>query len=363
MSISILIAGKRGMELFKAHRIPAQKIKCIDAVLKDIKYEVIIDRVIVQGIIRKEIYYVGLDSVVHYQAEDMPFSTMIDIAGAFPGLTADINIDIEKIIAHLGEAGCNIRQKLLLCISIRLFEGSTASFIGENSKQILLEGEFQICEPVPEVDVDYEIIVRREKGRKNCQQLLIQQNTELEYTAEKIVNIEAEIEGVRADKISNTLVLIQGNICKDIVYVTDSIVRHQREIVAFSIPVKLTEAAGEGILSPCVEIESLKFALHDDGKCVKQIIVLKACYGPELISTIRVVSSITGPEIITDTVMVEEEVVTKLDPLSTEKKVFPVVRSVLDPLNLLSAIEKEVIVLNIVDSGPAPVEVLVSVSV
>ena len=192
------------MELFKAHRIPAQKIKCIDAVLKDIKYEVIIDRVIVQGIIRKEIYYVGLDSVVHYQAEDMPFSTMIDIAGAFPGLTADINIDIEKIIAHLGEAGCNIRQKLLLCISIRLFEGSTASFIGENSKQILLEGEFQICEPVPEVDVDYEIIVRREKGRKNCQQLLIQQNTELEYTAEKIVNIEAEIEGVRADKISNT---------------------------------------------------------------------------------------------------------------------------------------------------------------
>lgn len=72
------------MELFKAHRIPAQKIKCIDAVLKDIKYEVIIDRVIVQGIIRKEIYYVGLDSVVHYQAEDMPFSTMIDIAGAFP---------------------------------------------------------------------------------------------------------------------------------------------------------------------------------------------------------------------------------------------------------------------------------------
>jgi len=61
--------------------------------------------------------------------------------------------------------------------------------------------------------------------------------------------------------------------------------------------------------------------------------------------------------------MVEEEVVKTSDPLSTEKKVFPVVIAVSDPLNQLSSIEKEVIVLNIIDSGPTPIEVVVSVSI
>jgi len=351
------------MELFIAHQIPAQKIKSIDAEPRDIYYDVIIDKVIIQGIIHKQIYYVGVDNVVHYQGEDMSFSTIIDIIGALPGMTADINIDIEKIIAHLGENGCNIKQKVLLEISLHLFESVSGNFIAENSKQILIENEFQICEPVPQIDIDYEIIVRREKGTRNCQQLLIQNNTELEYTAEKIVNIEAEIEGIKTEIISNTLIIIKGNISKDIVYVSESVVRHQREIIPFNIPVNLSQTIGEGILNPCVEIESLRFTLYAEGRWVKQIIVIKACSVPEIISTIRVVSSITGPEIYVDNIMVEEEVVKTSDPLSTEKKVFPVVIAVSDPLNQLSSIEKEVIVLNIIDSGPTPIEVVVSVSI
>lgn len=351
------------MELLKVHQIPAQKIKSIDAEVKDIDYDVIIDKVIIQGIIHKQIYYVGFDNVVHYQGEDMSFSTIIDIIGALPGMTADINIDIEKIIAHLRKDGCNIKQKVLLEISLHLFEGVSGNFISKNSKQILIEDEFQICEPVPEIDIEYEIIVRREKGTRNCQQLLIQNNTELEYTAEKVVNIEAEIEGIKTEIISNTLIIIKGNICKDIVYVSESIVRHQREIIPFNVPVNLTQTIGEDLLNPCVEIESLRFTLSAEGKWVKQIVVIKACYGPEIISTIRVVSSINGAEIYIDTIMVEEEVVKSSEPLSTEKKVFPVVTAVFDPLNQLSSIEKEVIVLNIIDLGPTPIEVIVSVSV
>lgn len=81
--------------------LPAQKVQEIQARCQEISCEVIADKVIVQGVVHKQIFFVGPDDIVHHQAEDVPFTTFIEIPGAEPMMSCQVQCEVEHISWHL----------------------------------------------------------------------------------------------------------------------------------------------------------------------------------------------------------------------------------------------------------------------
>jgi len=93
--------------------VPAIKIREIVARIEDISTEVIEDKVIIQGILHKQIFFIGTDNLEHHQAEDIPFSTFVDIIGATPGTNVRVDSRIETILFEL-EDSTTLRQKVVI---------------------------------------------------------------------------------------------------------------------------------------------------------------------------------------------------------------------------------------------------------
>ena len=92
---------------------PAIKIREIVGEVRNVSAQVIPDKVIIQGILHKQIFFITTDNIERHQMEDVPFGLFIDIPGAAPGLNANVKILIEQIIFHL-EDDRILRQKAIL---------------------------------------------------------------------------------------------------------------------------------------------------------------------------------------------------------------------------------------------------------
>jgi len=77
--------------------VPTLKVQDILAYVTDIQTEVIKGKVLIDGTIHKQIFYVGPNDVVRHQGEDVPFSAVVDIYGAEPGMTAQVHPTIEHV--------------------------------------------------------------------------------------------------------------------------------------------------------------------------------------------------------------------------------------------------------------------------
>lgn len=372
-----VVIGENTKQIMKTNQIaleePILKVKEIDAEIRDLNYEITFNKVIIQGIIHKQIYYVGLDDVEYHQAEDVPFSTFIDIPGAYPGNELRIDVEIEKIIPEI--IGENIlQQKIVLELFAKAVEIEQLNIeisetglpvvlpivIGENNKQILVERESSIPTPPPvgDVNIEYQTIISRDEFTA-CQQDIVESTVDLPCAASKVAEITADIEDIGAEIIDETLVEVSGNIVKNISFVCNNVVHNLEEIVPFNVNITLEEPIDGGELNPSVIIENISFELIECGEAVRQLVVIEACIGPEILEFSTVVTSITGPGITTETIMVEEEIIISENPIETGIREFPVVTDVNDPQNLLSVVEKEVVVLNVVGQGLTPVEVVV----
>lgn len=82
-------------------KVPAQKVQDITAKVVDVTTEIIPNKVIIQGTIHKQIFFVGPDDVVHHQAEDVSFSSFVEVPGAQPWMEAQVFSRVEHIAWHL----------------------------------------------------------------------------------------------------------------------------------------------------------------------------------------------------------------------------------------------------------------------
>lgn len=77
--------------------VPAKKVQDIQALITDISWEIIPGKVLIDGTIHKQIFYVGPDDVVRHQAFDVPFTAFVEVPGAVPGMAAQIHPTIEHV--------------------------------------------------------------------------------------------------------------------------------------------------------------------------------------------------------------------------------------------------------------------------
>lgn len=76
---------------------PARKIKNIDTEIRDIQVRVIENKVIIEAILHKQIFFVGPDDVIFEVSVDERFTHFVDVPGAFPGANAQVHPRVEFV--------------------------------------------------------------------------------------------------------------------------------------------------------------------------------------------------------------------------------------------------------------------------
>ncbi|HBR33071.1 MAG TPA: hypothetical protein DD734_00445, partial [Firmicutes bacterium] len=174
--------------------------------------------------------------------------------------------------------------------------------------------------------------------------------------------VQGLITDLRARVIFDGAVLIDGFINKQVSFVgEDDVVRSITERIPFSILVNVPGITPGTPVTVTVEIENISFTLSPDGRFLRQIIVLNAEVTGETPAPepFQVVTSVTGPGIVTETVLVRAPIQT---PTGVEVREFPVVTNVSGPG--IERVEKAVVLLDVVGDGnpnPVPIEVVTNV--
>ena len=114
------------------------------------------DKVIIQGVIHKQIFFVNTNNIEFHQAEDIEFSTFVDIPGAVPGMDVEVIPNFEFVHFELKNSTTLLQKvvveffaKVTESVQINIVLGPGAllkleSVIGENTTQILVENVFTL---------------------------------------------------------------------------------------------------------------------------------------------------------------------------------------------------------------------------
>ena len=301
--------------------LPAIKVKEIDVSFRNLSATVIRNKVLVQGIIHKQIYYVDEDNVERHQMEEISFSNFIDIPGAEPGFNVDFTPIIEDVIFEL-RPGNVLHQKVIIMNFVKVTETQQVELvpddegpllkieevIGERTKQILVERKAPPPPPVLPVTVDTEVL-RLVAAEEQSAQAILDNTFCLPFLAIKVKQIDATIENLEAEVLDGQI-LVSGELVKDIKFVDlNNVVRNTTETVEFEFLLDFPGITPDFNVEDLeAEIESLTFELVNQ-QVVNQTIVFKFTIGVGETEQVQVVTDVEGPGITIDTVTVREEVV------------------------------------------------------
>lgn len=351
--------------------VAAIKVREIVAQLRNLVTHVIHDKVIVQGIIHKQIFFISTENIERHLAEDIPFSLFLDIPGAVPGDNVHIAPIIEAIFFDL-ISPTELRQKVIFAINAVVTRTLQINLVlsddrplfkleqvvGENTKQVLVIRKEQIQE---QINVTRVTIIFPGAEVIGQQQIILRNTFELPVTAIKIKEIQAVITDLTARVILDGVV-VEGVVEKTIFFVdADNIVRSITERIPFSILVSIPGIQPDQAVEATVDIENISFSLDKKRNEVTQIIVLRATVRgtEEPQPGVSVVTSVTGSGIVTETIRVRALVLTPEGAVFQE---FDVVTDVRGP-GIIN-VTKRVIPLDVVNDGnpnPVPVEVVTDV--
>lgn len=354
---------------------PAIKIREITAKLQNIVTNIIPNKVIVQGVIHKQVFFIGTDNIEHHQAEDIPVSLFLDIPGAAPGENVHLTTKIEGIFFDL-LSSFELRQKVIFAVTAVITQEIQANLVvgigplfkleqvvGENTKQVLAVLQEAIVSPVTPVKpvVTKVTVVTPAAAVVAKQQVILTLTFQLPVTAIKIKEITAIATGVTF-KVVPDGVLVEGTLDKTITFVgTDNIVRSINEQAPFSILVKVPGVTPGQITNVTVTVEDVIFSLNASGTAVNQTVILLAqVEGSEQPgSTFQVVTDVSGPGVIETKVAVQGLILT---PSGAVFQQFEAVTDVSGP-GILKVTKQTVMLQRVGDPAPTPITVVTDVQI
>lgn len=306
--------------------LPVEAIKVREVVvsLRDVTTEVIAGKVLIQGTLHKQIFFIGADNLEHHLAEDLPFGHFIEVPGAGPGMEAVAGITVEDVLFDL-IAPTQIRQKVIVAVSVVVVETQQLTIlagvgpllkmrrvIGEDTVQVLVTSP-----PVPPTPV-FPIVVTRELLFLPGGALTGQRQTVVESTftlpdpgATQVLGITGEAVGVTTQTVENGVVG-GGILRKQIRFVgPDGVVRTVTEEVPFSVLVSVPGAVAGQPASAVVTIEDINFQLSADGFRVDQQAVIRMDASVQTTEPrqVFVVTDVQGEGVVQNKVTIQELVV------------------------------------------------------
>ena len=229
---------------------PAIKVRNITAVIQNLTTEVISGKVVIQGVVHKQIFFVGADNVVRHQAEDLSFSTFVEIFGAEPGLNVEVEPSIEHV-AFILITPTVLHQKVVLELFVKVTETRQINVVTGSGPLVRLD----------------QVI------GENTRQELIENQITLNVPAIKVTEIRATVRDITTDVIENK-VIIQGVVHKQIFFVgEDDIERHQAEDIEFSTFVDIPGAVTGMDVQVVPTVEFVDFVLQSATVLQQKVVI------------------------------------------------------------------------------------------
>lgn len=281
------------------------KIKEIVASIEELRATALKDKVIVQGIIHEQVFFVATDNVVRLKVENIAFSHSIEVPGVDPEKVqsgkqkVDVSVDIEFIISEIIEGGAAVKQKIVLIVDVTVTEQVTVNgtvmdvVVGHARQQVLVlhKKVFPVI-AVEVIQVPVAAVVQE-------QVLLV---AEKRIEAIKIKRIDATILNVSATVLTDQVV-VTGVVRKQVSFVGfDNVVRHQEEDIPFSHVLKVPGITPGTAVTPEVVVEFIVPELNVAEGILKQKIVIIVRVVVPSVQTVQVVTDVTGPGIVTQKV-------------------------------------------------------------
>ena len=204
---------------------PARKIYDMDAVCRDLDYEVLPGRVIVRGTLHKQIYYVdACDDTVQAQSYDNEFSVVLDVPGAKPDMEVYTKCRMEFCEAKLmGPQPCNmVKANVILQVMVKVTELTKMNIVTN------VEGAL-----VDRCRIRVEDIIGRKCHQENVNQT-IDVNAAMDVDnmlVKNTKNMTACVRNVSYEKICNK-VIIKGTIHVQVYYIACNCEQELRETSA-----------------------------------------------------------------------------------------------------------------------------------
>ncbi|MDI3280447.1 MAG: DUF3794 domain-containing protein [Bacillota bacterium] len=229
--------------------VAALKVRNVTAKVTDVAVEVIPDKVLVQGTIHKQIFYVGTDDIVHHLAEEVPFSTFVAVPGAQPGM----NAQAYPTVAHVSSALLNpttLLQKAILDLMVKVTQTQQLNLVTGTG---------------PLVRVDQVI-------GENAAQAMEEGTVILATPASKVSEILVTFQNVVAEAIADK-VIVQGTLHKQIFYVgPDEVEAHQAEDIPFSHFVDLPGSVPGLDVETRLTVEHVTFELLSPTELLEKVV-------------------------------------------------------------------------------------------
>lgn len=211
----------------------AKKIRDVQVALEQVVAEASDGQVHLQGVIVKSIFYISEDDCEFYQEERVPFSAMVEVAGAEPGDNVSLKAQILRVDRFLSN-GRQVRQRIVLSVFVKVT---------------------RTCELNVAEDINGPQVMASRVISTNSRQILVENAADLNRPARKIQEIQARVEDVAVETILNKII-ITGVLHKQIFFVADDdLVRHMGEDIPFTTFVDLPGIKpGDSVnISPVVE--------------------------------------------------------------------------------------------------------------
>ncbi|MFP4660610.1 MAG: DUF3794 domain-containing protein [Halanaerobiales bacterium] len=192
--------------------VEASKIVDIITEVKGLETEVVNDKVIIQGLVHNQLFYIGEDDVEHLKGEDIPFTEFLDLPGVETGMNVQLYPAVENIRQDLSTDRLNITQEVLMELFVKVTEKVQINVVTGDDSMVML----------PEVIGE------------NVKQITDETTMKLEQKALNVREISASLEDLNVVVI-NDKVIIHGNIHKTAFYIgKDNIEYHQAEIIPYN---------------------------------------------------------------------------------------------------------------------------------
>jgi hypothetical protein len=264
-----VIVGENTAELLLETDIalfnPALKVRNVTGEILDITTHILPGTVLVQGLVKHHLFYVGTDMVVHHQAVEVPFCTCIQIPGAEPSMQVSVHECIENILPDLATDGNVVGLKTVLGLLAKVTEVRQLKLErGEGPSYLFpgIHGESTIEE------VNESTII-------------------LAQPALKVTEIKTQVVIPTAEVIADK-VIAKGYLSEDIftVGLEDNIEHHQKEELPFSTLVELPGVCAGMQAQISAQVDEIKYELTVQGTELKQkiiyVLTVKVCQDLEI---------------------------------------------------------------------------------
>lgn len=285
--------------------VRAKKIESVDTRIRDIEHTVIENKIIVEAVLHKQIYYVECitGDVQEYTVPDERITEFIHIDGAMPGMTARVNVQIEycdvEAVDLPGDNGCHMKfqQTCILKIQAKVIEVVDIDVV-TNVAGTGITPTFRT------IEIDTVIGMGCEQFNVTDELIQLPEGV----TVKKIKSIDAEIRDVEK-KVLPGKVVIKGKLHKQIYYVVlpSGEVRELSADVPFSVFVPVEGAKEGAAVTTDIRIEYLDSELvtRNGLQFVKETVVLEVCAKVVDHIVINIVTAVAGAEVETRTLTIE----------------------------------------------------------